>query len=87
MKDDNRVIVKNGVSFLGLLFIVLLALKLANFIDISWFWIFFPLLLSLVPLVFFLIIVVITAIASVIVEFFNHRKSRRSNKAKEKYDR
>lgn len=79
MKDDNRVIVKNGVSFLGLLFIVLLALKLANFIDISWFWVFFPLLLSLLPLVFFLIIVAITALASVIVEFFNHRKSKKNN--------
>ena len=80
MKDNNRVIVENGVSFLGLLFIVLLALKLANFIDISWFWVFFPLLLSLVPFVFLLIVVVITALASVIVEFLNHRKSKKNNK-------
>ena len=77
MKDNNRVIVENGVSFLGLLFIVLLALKLTNFIDISWFWVFFPLLLSLVPFVFLLIVVVITAISSIIIDLFNRRQKGR----------
>ena len=28
----------SGVGFLGVLFIVLLVLKLTNVIDISWFW-------------------------------------------------
>ena len=78
--NENKTVVSGGIGFCGLLTIVLIALKLTNFIDISWFWVFFPLLLSLVPLVFFLIIVVITAIASVIVEFFNHRKSNKNNK-------
>ena len=74
MKDNNRVIIENGVSFLGLLFIVFLALKLANFIDISWFWVFFPLFLSILPFVIFIIIVIITSIVSAV---FNHREKKR----------
>lgn len=44
----------SGVSFFGLLFLLFLGLKLTNYIDWSWVWIFAPLWF---PIIFYLIIV------------------------------
>ena len=38
----------SGISFGGLLTIVLIALKLTKQIDISWFWVLFPILIPII---------------------------------------
>lgn len=44
----NKVIVQQGgISFAGLLMIMLIGLKLTGLISLSWFWVLFPLWLAL----------------------------------------
>lgn len=62
-------IVYNGVSFMGLLFIAFLVLKLINVINWSWWWITAPLwgptaLVVGVLLLFFIISFIIVALTS-----------------------
>ena len=62
-------IVYNGVSFMGLLFIAFLVLKLTNVINWSWWWIKAPLrgptaLVVGVLLLFFIISFIIVALTS-----------------------
>ena len=52
---------KGGISFSGLLFIVLLVLKLVKVISISWVWVFAPLW---IPACIALVILIIAAIIS-----------------------
>ena len=54
MKNENKIINKGGVGFCGLLTIVLIGLKVAG-VDMSWFWVFSPMIL-LVILIILLII-------------------------------
>jgi hypothetical protein len=42
MDKKQEVTVKGGVGFVGLLTIVLIALKLMGYISWSWAWVFFP---------------------------------------------
>jgi Flp pilus assembly protein TadB len=48
----------SGVSFMGLLTILFIALKLTNFIDWSWWWVLSPMWLSAVILVFAVLLLV-----------------------------
>ena len=50
---------KGGISFSGLLFIILLVLKLVKVISISWIWVFAPLW---IPLGIALVILIIATI-------------------------
>lgn len=58
---------KGGISFSGLLFIVLLVLKLVKVISIPWVWVFAPLW---IPLCIVLVVLIIAAIIS------KHQKER-----------
>jgi len=49
----------SGVSFMGLLTILFIALKLTNFIDWSWWWVLSPMWLSAVILVFAVLLLVL----------------------------
>lgn len=51
----------SGIGFLGLLFIVLLVLKLTGIATIGWGWVFAPIL---IPLAIVLIVLIIIIIAS-----------------------
>ena len=55
MKNETKVVSKGGVGFCGLLTIVLIGLKVAGVTDMSWFWVFSPMIL-LVILIILLII-------------------------------
>ena len=57
--NENKTLVSGGIGFCGLLTIVLIALKLTNFIDISWFWVFMPLFIPFILCVVILIIIVV----------------------------
>jgi Na+(H+)/acetate symporter ActP len=46
----------SGVSLGGVIFLILLFLKLFGVIDISWWWVFSPVLISLGFLIIFLVI-------------------------------
>jgi Flp pilus assembly protein TadB len=48
----------SGVSFMGLLTILFIALKLTNFIDWSWWWVLSPMWLSAVILVLAVLLLV-----------------------------
>ena len=50
----------SGIGCGGVIFIVLLILKLFGFINISWWWVFSPLLFGLAITIILLIIFVIT---------------------------
>jgi len=49
----------SGVSFVGLLTILFIALKLTNFIDWSWWWVLSPMWLTAVIFVFAVIVLVL----------------------------
>jgi Flp pilus assembly protein TadB len=49
----------SGVSFMGLLTILFIALKLTNFIDWSWWWVLSPMWLSAVILVLAMLLLVL----------------------------
>jgi hypothetical protein len=49
----------SGVSFMGLLTILFIALKLTNFIDWSWWWVLSPMWLSAVILVLAVLLLVL----------------------------
>ena len=53
---------KSGVSFLGLLTILFIGLKLTGFVNWSWFWVLSPLVFQ----------VVIFVIAALIIVFFDN---------------
>ena len=46
MKEDNKTTVTGGVSFIGLLQIAFIVLKLCNVIDWSWWLVLLPLIIS-----------------------------------------
>ena len=48
-----------GIGFFGVIFIVLLILKLFGLISISWWWIFSPLIIGFVIGLIFLIILIL----------------------------
>lgn len=48
-----------GIGLCGVIFIVLLILKLFGVISISWWWVFSPLIIGFVIGIFFLIILVL----------------------------
>lgn len=45
MKIENHNVNKGGVGFCGLLTIALVVLKIAGVTDMSWFWVFSPIIL------------------------------------------
>ena len=49
----------SGVSFMGLLTILFIALKLTNFIDWSWWWVLSPMWITCVIFVFAVIVLVL----------------------------
>ena len=50
MKIENKIVNKGGVGFCGLLTIVLIGLKVAGVTDMSWFWVFSPMILLVILL-------------------------------------
>ena len=52
-----------GISFLGLIFIILLTLKLIGVISISWWWVFSPLIVGFAIGIICLIIIILTLIS------------------------
>ena len=62
MKNNNYEY--NGVSFLSILFLVFLVLKLTNVIDWSWWWVTAPLW---IPTIFVVILITIICIARKII--------------------
>ena len=61
-ENEREVIImeKGGISFSGLLFIILLVLKLVKVISISWVWVFAPLWIPLgIALVLLIIAIII----------------------------
>lgn len=59
--SNNKVVVKGGIGFPGLLFIVLLVCKLFG-ADITWLWVFAPIWIPLVCIVGFCIVSILIAI-------------------------
>ena len=55
MKNENKIINKGGVGFCGLLTIVLIGLKVASVTDMSWFWVFSPMILIVILIMLLLI--------------------------------
>ena len=49
----------SGISFVGLLTILFIALKLTNFIDWSWWWVLSPMWITCVIFVFAVIVLVL----------------------------
>ena len=60
--SDNNSARNGGIGFCGLLTIVLIVLKLTNLTDISWWWVFAPILIPLAVCLFILLIIFIVAI-------------------------
>lgn len=54
--SDNNSVRNGGIGFCGLLTIVLIALKVTNLTDISWWWVFAPILIPLAVCLFILLI-------------------------------
>ena len=54
MKNENKIVNKGGVGFCGLLTIVLIGLK-AGVTDMSWFWVFSPMILLVILIILLLI--------------------------------
>jgi len=65
MKEKNNVVNYNGVGFFGLLGILFIGLKLAGYIDWSWWWvllpIYGPIALVLILLLMFSILCIVMA--------------------------
>ena len=60
MSDNNNS--SRGIGCLGVIFLILLVLKLFGLISISWWWVFSPLFLSLgIALIFVLILLFINS--------------------------
>ena len=49
-----------GISLCGVVFLILLILKLFGIISISWWWVFSPLIIGFAIGIFFLIILILT---------------------------
>lgn len=67
--SDGKVNVSGGIGLGGLVFCVLLVLKLTGLVQLSWFWVFFPLwivpaVLTGLGLIFLLVYVVLKLKAS-----------------------
>lgn len=62
MYTDKNSNSNNGISFLGLLFLVLLTLKLTGNITWSWFWVTAPLWGSIVGFLFIISILLLIAL-------------------------
>ena len=60
--SNNNSAHNGGIGFCGLLTIVLIVLKLTNLVDISWWWVWAPILIPLAVSLFILLIIVIVAI-------------------------
>ena len=56
MKNENKIINKGGVGFCGLLTIVLIGLKVAGVTDMSWFWVFSPMILLSILIILVILI-------------------------------
>lgn len=68
--SDKKVNVGGGIGLGGIVFCILLVLKLTGAAQISWFWVFFPLwivpaVLAGIGLIFFLVYVVLNLKASI----------------------
>ena len=66
MKIENNNTNKGGVGFSGLLTVVLVTLKIAGITDMSWFWVFSPII--------FLTISVLLAILAILIYVYFFRK-------------
>ncbi|OZC55092.1 hypothetical protein CH289_07835 [Rhodococcus sp. RS1C4] len=54
---------RRGIGFFGALFLLLLALKLTNLADLSWWWVFTPLIASTGLFILGVIILAVAAVA------------------------
>lgn len=63
MKIENNNTNKGGVGFSGLLTVVLVTLKIAGITDMSWFWVFSP-------IIFLTISVLLAVLAILIYSYF-----------------
>lgn len=67
MANEKNVSIQVGPGFCGTLAIVLIVLKLTNYIDWSWIWVLCPLWIGLA---FFVVFFLITLLVLVVVEMF-----------------
>ena len=72
MNDKNTNVTYTGVTFVGLLTIVFIALKLTGFISWSWLWVLSPLWIEFLLA---LVIILIILIAALIVAIKNKPKN------------
>lgn len=56
MKNENTIVNKGGVGFCGLLTIALIVLKVAGVTDMSWFWVFSPIIFVAILVLLILLI-------------------------------
>lgn len=59
MADKNSTASSGGVGFFGLMFLILMTLKLTNYIDWSWWWVTAPLWGGFALILLFILIVII----------------------------
>lgn len=60
--SSNSTTSSGGINLFGLTFVVLLVLKLTGWASISWFWVFFPLLLIPILLALYFVLLIFTAL-------------------------
>lgn len=65
MSDSNsNVAGRGGVSFMGLLLLLFVGLKLTGYIDWSWFWVLSPVWIPLVAVMSLLVVLVVFGLVS-----------------------
>jgi FtsH-binding integral membrane protein len=69
--SEQIVVKRNGISFLGLLTILFIGLKLTGYIEWSWFWVLSPML---IPLILVLLIFVLVGLVVSLDGYFNGKK-------------
>jgi len=62
MADKNSTTSSGGVGFFGLMFLILMTLKLTNYIDWSWWWVTAPLWGGVAIILLIILIVIIVNI-------------------------
>lgn len=67
-KETTKVVNKNSLSFLSVLGLIFITLKLTNYIDWSWWWVLSP---FWIPFAIFVVVIVIVFMMYVFVSVIN----------------
>lgn len=74
---------RGGIGFLGLLTILFIGLKLTGFIKWSWFWVFAPMWMSLLPVALLFVVWALCTIGIALLK--RHEQRKRAAMARPKF--